>query len=163
LCTEQEYGDFVLELEFLVDRELNSGVQIRSQCFDEERMISVPGANGPQTLQIPAGRVHGYQVEIDPSDRAFTGGIYDEGRRGWLFNLEGRDAARRAFRQGDWNRLRVVAAGPSLKTWLNDVPAADLYDELTPRGFIALQVHGVRDRAEPLYVRWRNIRLQTQE
>ncbi len=79
LCTEQDYGDFLLEVEFKVDPKLNSGIQIRSQVFDEAKEIEHDG----KVLKIPAGRVHGYQVEIDPSDRAWTGGIYDEGRRGW--------------------------------------------------------------------------------
>jgi Domain of Unknown Function (DUF1080) len=156
LCTEKEYGDFILELEFKVDPKLNSGVQIRSQCFDQPSEIEAAG----KTIKIPAGRVHGYQVEIDPSDRAWTCGIYDEGRRGWLNDLKQNEPARKAFRPGAWNKMRVECRGDSLKTWLNDVPAADLKDAMTPRGFIALQVHGVHDRAEPLEVRWRNIRIQ---
>jgi len=143
LCTERIFGDFELELEFKVDPRLNSGVQIRSN--------SVPGYRD--------GVVHGYQVEIDPSERSWTGGIYDESRRGWLFSLEGKEAARQAFRQGQWNKLRVVAAGDSLKTWVNDVPAADLADALTRTGFIALQVHATQE-TEPLEVRWRNIRVR---
>ena len=156
LCTEKDYGDFILELEFKVDSKLNSGVQIRSECFDEPREIERDGKKS----KIPAGRVHGYQVEIDPSDRAWSGGIYDEGRRGWLNDLKNNDAARKAFKGGAWNKFRVECRGDSIKTWLNGVPAADLKDNLTPRGFIALQVHGVGDRTEPLEVRWRNIRLQ---
>jgi hypothetical protein len=157
LCTEQDYGDFILEVEFKVDPRLNSGIQIRSQCFDEPKEIE---ANG-KTIKVPAGRVHGYQVEIDPSDRAWTGGIYDEGRRGWLNDLKGNDPARKAFRQGEWNKFRIECRGDSIKTWLNDVPAADLKDGMTPKGFIALQVHGVGDKTDPLEVRWRNIRIQT--
>lgn len=156
LCTDRDYGDFVLELEFQVAPQLNSGVQIRSQVFDEARTIEHEGK--PKT--IPAGRVHGYQVEIDPSDRAWTGGIYDEGRRGWLNDLSQNEPARRAFRPGEWNQFRIECRGDSLKTWLNGVPAADLRDRMTPSGFIALQVHGVGPRTEPLEVRWRNIRLQ---
>src|SRR5262245_26967706 len=84
LCTKRDYADFALELEFKVDPGLNSGVQVRSQCFDEPRALELDG----KTIKVPAGRVHGYQVEIDPTARAWTGGIYDEGRRGWLVNLE---------------------------------------------------------------------------
>lgn len=155
LCTARDFTNFVLELEFKVATNLNSGIQIRSECFDEPRRVEIEG----RSYQIPAGRVHGYQIEIDPSDRAWTGGIYDEGRRGWLNDLKENEAARRAFRQGEWNKLRVEARGPSIRTWLNDVPAADLKDSVTPAGFIALQVHGVGNRTDPLEVRWRNIRL----
>ncbi len=143
LCTEEEYGDFVLELEFRVDPRLNSGVQIRS--------LSDP--------DYKEGRVYGYQVEIDPSDRAWTGGIYDEARRGWLSPLSANPKARLAFRQGEWNRFRVVALGPRIRTYINGVPAAELEDSETDRGFIALQVHGVGNLEEPLEVRFRGVRL----
>jgi hypothetical protein len=155
LCTQRDFTNFVLELEFKVATNLNSGIQIRSQCFDQPRELKI----GDRTIQIPAGRVHGYQIEIDPSDRAWTAGIYDEGRRGWLSDLKENEAARKAFRQGEWNRLRIEARGSSIKTWLNGIPAASLTDDMTPSGFIALQVHGVGDRTEPLQVRWRNLRL----
>jgi hypothetical protein len=156
LCTKKNYGDFILELEFKVDPTLNSGVQIRSQCFDEPRTVELGG----KKYKIPAGRVHGYQVEIDPSARAWTGGIYDEGRRGWLNDLKNNEPARRAFRQNEWNKFRIECRGDSIKTRLNGVPAADLKDSVTPSGFIALQVHAVKDPKEPLEVRFRNLRIK---
>jgi hypothetical protein len=167
LCTEQDYGNFVLELEFKVDPKLNSGVQVRSQCFDKETVCTdrngqpLKNAKG-QELKAGPGRVHGYQVEIDPSARAYSGGIYDEGRRGWLFDLKTRPEAQRAFRQGEWNKFRIECRGDSIRTWLNGVAAAELKDDVTPRGFIALQVHGVgNDKTkEGIQVCWRNIRLQ---
>ena len=146
LCTQRRYGDFVLELEFKVDAELNSGVQIRGQDANER-------------IQ----RVHGYQVEIDPDvkrGRNWTGGLYDEGRRGWLADLRGNDAARQAFKPGQWNRMRVEARGDWIKTWINDVPAAELVDAADLDGFIALQVHGVGKREQPLTIAWRKLRLQ---
>jgi hypothetical protein len=156
LCTQKEYGDFILELEFKVDAGLNSGVQIRSQCFEDSREVEIGG----KKFKIPAGRVHGYQVEIDPSPRAYSGGIYDEGRRGWLADLKNNEAARKAFKPGEWNAFRIECRGNSIRTFINGVPAADLKDDVTPKGFIALQVHGVGKRTEPLEVRWRNIRIK---
>lgn len=143
LCTDAQYADFELEFEFKIDPRLNSGVQIRSH--------SIPSCND--------GRVRGYQIEIDPSPRAWTAGIYDEGRRGWLAPIDD-DAVKRAFLHNHWNRVRVVALGHSIRTWLNGVPAADLTDDLTPSGFIALQVHSVGEREEPLEVQWRRIRIR---
>ena len=167
LCTEETYGDFILELEFKVDPKLNSGVQIRSQYFEEATEAKdaegnpVLKSNGDR-IKIPAKRVHGYQVEIDPSDRSYSGGIYDESRRGWLFTLQENEAARKAFKQNEWNKFRIEARGDSIRTWINGVLAADLTDDVTPEGFIALQVHGVgKDKdKEGIQVRWRNIRLQ---
>jgi len=143
LCTEKIYGDFVLELELNVDPNLNSGIQIRSNSLKQYR----------------DGRVHGYQVEIDPSPRAYSGGIYDEARRGWLNDLKDNEPARKAFKVGQWNRYRIEAIGDSLKTWVNGVPAADLVDSHTLTGFIGLQVHSVKTD-EPLTVRWRNLRIK---
>lgn len=143
LCTEADYGDFILTLEFLVDPRLNSGIQIRS--------ASDPDLHG--------GRVRGYQVEIDPSPRSWTGGIYDESRRGWIADLTNNPEARAAFRQNEWNTMRIEAIDDRIRTWVNDVPASDLRDSMSPAGFIALQVHGVGPRVEPLEVRWRQILL----
>jgi hypothetical protein len=159
LCTKEEFGDFILEVEWKVDPKLNSGVQIRSQVFPEPTEAVIDG----KTYRFPADRVHGYQVEIDPDverGRLWSGGIYDEGRRGWLADLKDNEAARKAFKPGDWNKFRIECRGDSIKTWINGVPAADLRDAVTLKGRIALQVHGVGNRTEPLEVRWRNIRIK---
>jgi hypothetical protein len=145
LCTKKDYGNFILEIDFKVQPGMNSGVQIRSESLKTYKNY----------------RVHGYQVEIDPSARAWTGGIYDEARRGWLFKLEGDDKekARKAFKQNEWNHFRIEASGDSIKTWINGVPAADLKDNKTLKGFFGLQVHANKS-ATPLEVRWRNIRIK---
>ncbi len=141
LCTVANYGDFILELDFQVDPLLNSGVQIRSQSRPD----------------FKNGVVHGYQIEIDPAARAWTGGIYDESRRGWLVNLDRNPAAKAAFKQGEWNHFKIEAKADHIQTWLNGVAAAELRDSMTLSGFIGLQVHGVGDRKDPLKIRWRNI------
>jgi hypothetical protein len=157
LCTNKDYGDFILEVEWKVDPQLNSGIQIRSQVFDKPTEIEVEG----KKKTIPADRVHGYQVEIDPSARSYSGAIYDEARRGrFLADLANNEAARKAFKQGEWNKFRIECKGDSIKTWINDVPAVELKDDMTAKGLIALQVHGVGKREEPLEVRWRNIRIR---
>lgn len=158
LCTTKKYGDFILELEFKVDPSMNSGIQFRSNYYTQETEVEIAG----KKKKFPADRVHGYQFEIDPSARAFTGGVYDEGRRGWLFDLKNNEAARKAFKQGDWNKARIECRGDSIKTFINGVPAADFKDEMTKEGVIALQVHGIGKKTEAIgkEVMWRNIRLQ---
>ncbi|NDP20524.1 MAG: DUF1080 domain-containing protein [Paludibacter sp.] len=147
LCTEKMYGDFILELEFKVDEGLNSGVQFRSNSFKEYNN----------------GRVHGYQYEIDPSPRAWSGGIYDEGRRGWLYSLDKNPTAKTAFKAGEWNKLRIEALGTSLRTWLNGIPCANVLDDLTATGFIALQVHQIaKPEQVGKTVQWKNIRICTE-
>lgn len=147
LATKQVYGDFILELELLVDDDMNSGIQFRS--------LSKP--------DYDKGRVHGYQCEVDPSARAWSGGIYDEARRGWLYSLEYNPAAKPAFKRGEWNKYRIEAVGNSIRTWINGIPAANLVDDVTPEGFIALQVHSIGNNAahEGKSIRWRNIRVLT--
>ena len=147
LRTNQNYGDFILEFEFKVDPRLNSGVQLRSQ--------SLKSYNN--------GVVHGYQFEIDPSDRAWSGGIYDESRRGWLYPLTKNPEARKAFIQGEWNKVRIEAYGNSIRTWVNGIPCANLWDNMTPEGFIALQVHAVPKEDEGKEIAWRNIRICTED
>ena len=142
LCTEKMYGDFELEFDVKVDPALNSGVQIRS--------MSVPGYQD--------GRVHGYQIEIDPTDRGFSGGLYDEARRGWLQDLSKNDKGRSAFKNGKWNKFRVVAKGDRFQTWVNGVSCTDFRDSMSQWGFIALQVHS--HEKSGLEVRWKNVRIK---
>jgi hypothetical protein len=164
LCTEKRYGDFVLEYEYKCDNALNSGVQIRSNVFDKPTVVEFDG----KTKKIAAGRVHGYQVEIDPNkpDRMWSGGIYDEGRRGWLYpGLRGGDAkafteqGQKIYKPLEWNSIRVECRGNRIRTWLNGELRADFEDAATSEGFIALQVHGVGGNVKPLFVRWRNLKI----
>ena len=148
LGAKEEFGDFILEYEAKLDAPMNSGVQIR----------------GISSAAIMNGRVRGYQIEIDPSDRAWTGGLYDEARRGWLHPVYGPEAARKAFKMGQWNTFRVEAIGTSIRSWVNGVPVANVVDDLTAKGFIALQVHSIGNDAAKAgqTVRFRNIRIMTQ-
>ena len=154
LTTEKEYGDFKLQLDFKIDDPtFNSGVQIRSHAR--------PKGDGEV--------VYGYQIEIDPrADRAWSAGLYyeagsDKRPAGWLQDLSDNEAARKAFKLGGWNHLRIVANGRHIQSWLNGVPAADFTETddaaFSPRGFIGLQVHAVGDAKEPREVRFRNIKL----
>lgn len=137
LVSEREFADFVLEVDLKPELPGNSGIQVRSH--QDER-----------------GRVFGYQIEIDSSDRAWSGGLYDEARRAWLDDLTAEPAARAAFRRGAWNRYRIECVGPRVRTWVNGVPAADWLDPVDLQGFFALQVHSGNDTR----VRWRDLRLQ---
>ncbi|MDP2889787.1 MAG: DUF1080 domain-containing protein [Bacteroidota bacterium] len=146
LATDKDYGDFILELDLLVTDNMNSGIQFRS--------ISKP--------DIKDGRVHGYQCEVDPSARAWSGGIYDEARRGWLYTNELNPVAKLAFKMGEWNRYRIECVGSSIRTWLNGIPVAYVFDDMTSSGLIALQVHSIGKDVQPgQQIRWKNIRIKT--
>ncbi|WP_347841162.1 DUF1080 domain-containing protein [uncultured Draconibacterium sp.] len=148
LCTEKNYSDFVFEVELLVEPNMNSGIQFRS--------LSLPEYNN--------GRVHGYQCEVDPSERAWSAGIYDEARRGWLYPLDLNPDARKALKMGEWNKYRIECIGNSIRTWLNDIPVAHVIDDMTAEGFIALQVHGIGNNKEKegQQIKWRNVRIKTE-
>ena len=145
LATTASYSDFILEYSMYVDPAMNSGVQIRSGLDDEDL-------------------VQGYQVEVDPSPRRFSGGIYDERRRKWMYPLSRNEKGRNAFRNGQWNQFRVEAIGNSLRVWVNGVQTAALVDDMTAEGFIALQVHSIGDpQLAGRTVRWRDLRILTED
>ncbi len=146
LCTKKMYSDFILELEVLVAPGLNSGIQFRSNSLKEYK----------------DGRVHGYQSELDTSKRAWTGGIYDEGRRGWLYPLTVNSEGSSAFNNGVWNKVRIEAIGNTIKTFINGIQCSNLVDEITSKGFIALQVHSISDKSqEGKSIHWKNIKIVT--
>lgn len=148
LCTEKEYGNFILKLEFRFVVNGNSGVQFRSHARQ----------NGNSE------RVYGYQCEI--ADRVAIGQIYDEGRRAWGYSSKFRDLrnpndwfsadAVRPYRAKEWNSVEIQCIGPSIRTWINGISCADIMDVLDADGFIGLQVHaGGAGTLE-----WRNLRIQ---
>jgi len=148
LVTDGAYGDFILEFDVRQDvGPSNSGVQFRSES----------------TPQFENGRVHGYQAEIDPSARAWSGGVYDEANRGWLYPGELNASGTQLYQFGRWNHFRIEAIGPQIRTWIDGKPVAHLIDDAVARGFIGLQVHAVGNAGEAgRTTSWKNLRLQTQ-
>jgi len=160
LCTDQEYSDFILEFEVLLeDAELNSGVQFRSQIADQELMFWFRNAEGEyQPNKIPADRVYGYQVEIATGG---AGGVYDEARRAmmpWWPEADSKEG--KVFKIKKWNSYRIECKGDAIKTIVNGVVVSDFRDGLTRSGIIGLQVHDVGEDSTPYQVRWKNIRIQ---
>lgn len=144
LTTESQYGDFILELEVNNSDGENSGIQFRS-------VTDAPNYSG----------LTGYQLEIDPSERAWTGGIYFEGIWTWQHPPINNPACKAAWKPEDWNSLRIEAKGEVMRTFVNDTPCAYLFDEYLPRGHIGLQVHsiGANPDMAGAETRWRNIRI----
>ncbi|MDM1294171.1 DUF1080 domain-containing protein [Sphingobacterium sp. N143] len=148
LITEKEYGDFILELDIKLEGDqTNSGVQTRSHLD--------PNANDGR------GRVYGRQVEIDPSSRAWTGGIYDEARRGWLYPLDLNENAKKAYKPEAYNHIRIEAIGDELRTWVNDIPVAYVVDTIDRTGFIGLQVHSIPAELDGKKVYFKNVKIKT--
>ncbi|HEX4263127.1 MAG TPA: DUF1080 domain-containing protein [Verrucomicrobiae bacterium] len=169
LCTTKEYDNFILELDFKADPRLNSGLQIRSAYADKTVSTEWQG----KTITVHPGYVFGYQVEIDTDlkGKTFTGGIYDEHRRGSYIQpddgpkgphgISFTEWNRKITNPDDWNHLRVVAIGDHFKTYLNGVLRADFHDPMTAKGFFGLQVHNSNEKSsDGAQVRFKNIRIQ---
>ena len=137
LCTVREFKDFDLRLEFKQESNGNSGVFFHS---------FIEGFN----------KVNGWQCEVAPKNND-TGGIYESYGRGWLQQIP--DEKESVLREGEWNSLRLLVEGDHVRTWLNDVPMADLHDALigSKTGQVMLQIHDGND----IRVIWRNIRIKT--
>lgn len=151
LVTEKTYTDFIFEADFLSDGSMNSGVIFRADYDPEYR----------------DGRLFGYQADIDPTERGWTGGLYEEALRGWLVPIEDNEACRASFQQHQWNRMRIEALGNDLRIFVNDVPCARSQQDNLSDGVIGLQVHSVRPGwrfGEPgNWIKWRNIRVLTED
>ena len=140
LVSDRTFGDFVLEGEIMINEGGNSGWQVRSHR-------NVPGDRN--------SGVRGYQIEVDSSSRNWSGGFYDELRRGWIHSFAEDPSAREAFRNNEWNHYRIECDGPHVRTWVNGIACADVIDFADLQGVIAFQVHsGNCD------VRWKNLRIQ---
>lgn len=143
LITDKKYSDFLLELDVKGDLSVNSGIQVRSDVSAENK-------------------VKGYQVEVDPSERSWSGGIFEEGGRGWLYTLDYNATAKKAFKTGEWNHYKIACIGNTISTWVNGVHTAYLIDGAAQDGFIALQMEAISPEQTPgKQVRFKNIRLTT--
>jgi hypothetical protein len=157
LVTEETYADFVFEGEILLpEGQANSGFMYR--------------------CHVEPNKVFGYQAEVDGSDRRWSGGLYDEGRRGWLWPsqtgrtkvpeaLEHEEESkahfatpevRDAFKRNDWNTYRITCVGNSLRVEVNGVLVTDYEDDMDAEGPIGIQHHGEDGK---LY-RFRNLRIR---
>ena len=161
LCTDKLYGDFELQFEVkLINDELNSGVQIRSQTKELNDKEKSQGDK--------FGRVNGPQVEIEATKEkgAESGYVYGEAIGGWMTPKE-KLIPHKNFKNGKWNKYRILAKGPVIKTWVNGNQVSDLKDEEKykshPKGFIGLQVHSIKKGTGPYEVAWRNIKIKELE
>ena len=159
LCTNKLYGDFELKFEVkLINNELNSGVQIRSntKALTEEEK---------EKAGKKFGRVNGPQVEIEATkDKgAESGYVYGEACGGWMTPKE-KLKPHKYFKNGEWNQYRIVAKGPLIQTWVNGKKVSNLSDkdkfQSHPKGFIGLQVHSIKKGSGPFEVAWRNIKIK---
>ena len=135
LSTKEHYDDFELELEFKQEADGNSGVFFRST--------------------VSGTVVNGWQVEVAPPN-LHTGGIYESYGRGWLIKPD--PAKDQYLKMGSWNRMKIIANGNKVTTYLNGHEMVEILDEKigNGKGGIALQIHS----GGGIKVKWRNIKLK---
>lgn len=146
MVTEKTYSDFILEGEVkLPEGKSNSGFMFR--------------------CHVKPNRVWGYQAEVDASDRAWSGGLFDEARRQWLNPQKPNDSpsgnafrekTKGSFKRYDWNTYRIQAEGTRLRIWVNDVLCTDYTDDMDAEGYIGIQHHGEDGQV----YKFRNIRIK---
>lgn len=145
--SKQQYADFELELDVKMpesDEYSNSGVIFRADIVEHDGKRSAAG----------------YQAEVDPSKRRWSGGLYEQGTsRQWLHpvhpkrskpgdafisNLSpewGEDKLS-AYKHLQWNHYKIRAVGTEITVWVNDVLTTHVIDNKLSRGYIGIQHHG---------------------
>ena len=157
LVTEKSFKNFIFEGEVKIpEGKANSGFMFR--------------------CHVEPNKVFGYQAECDGSDRKWSGGLYDEGRREWLWPAQsGRtkdaealkhEVESKAFfakpeiagalKRTDWNQYRITCQGDKIKIELNGVLITDYKDSMDAEGPIGIQHHGEKDA---VYA-FRNLRIK---
>lgn len=157
LVTEKEYSNFVVVVDIhLPEGKANSGVMFR--------------------CHVEPNKAYGYQAECDGSDRCWSGGLYDEGRRGWVWpSKKGRTKVpeflkyeaesqahfqkpeiKGALDRNGWNRYRVECVDDHITIHLNGTKITDLKDSTDAKGFIAIQHHGEKGQT----YRFRNLMIK---
>ncbi len=157
LVTEKDYGDFVFEAEIqLPEGKANSGFMFR--CHVEKN------------------KVFGYQAEVDGSDRCWSGGLYDEGRRGWVWPSDSKrskdksmlkyeekskahfakEEVKGALKRTDWNNYRIECRGNKIQIFVNGIKTTDIVDDTDAKGPIGIQHHGEKGQT----YKFRNLRIQ---
>lgn len=157
LVTENKYSDFRVSVEIhLPEGPANSGVMFRAHVDDD----------------APNKKVYGYQAECDGSDRRWSGGFYDEARRGWIWPstqgrsldqfLEHEEASKTAFadprirnalHRNGWNHYEITCVKDLIRIEINGVETVRFRDATDASGVIGIQHHGEKGQT----YRFRNL------
>ena len=169
LHTEKKYQNFELQFDVKLDTVLNSGVQIRSNIYQNDTetvrwggRFDQEGQKDLKNIIRKAGTFWGYQIEIDPTSRAWSGAIYEEAGRGFLHTPGINQKVKSAFKPLEWNHYKIRVKDNHIQSWVNGVIIGDIYDDLNVNGYIALQLHSIgknKIRANKK-IRWKNLSLK---
>ena len=169
LHTEKKYQNFELQFDVKLDTVLNSGVQIRSNIYQNDTetvrwggRFDQEGQKDLKNIIRKAGTFWGYQIEIDPTSRAWSGAVYEEAGRGFLHTPGINQKVKSAFKPLEWNHYKIRVKDNHIQSWVNGVIIGDVYDNMTDDGYIALQLHSIgKDKIRAnKKIRWRNLSLK---
>ena len=156
LVTEQKYSNFRLSVDIhLPEGPSNSGVMFRCHVDEDAEK-----------------KVYGYQAECDGSERRWSGGLFDEARRRWIWpSTKGRSTTqfraheeesqkffaeprvRDALNRNGWNRYTIPCIDDVITIELNGVQTVRFRDAMDSSGFIGIQHHGEKGQT----YRFRNL------
>jgi hypothetical protein len=131
LRTAKPYGDFVLELDYAINKGGNSGVFFRSALTKNPAFT-------------------GYEMQIVDDygrkpTKGSTGGLYD-------VVAATKNMSKPA---GEWNQVKISAQGQHLQVWLNGEQVVNFQGSRATNGYIGLQAHDARS-----VVKFRDIRIR---
>jgi hypothetical protein len=140
LTTKEQFKDFELELEFMIDEhgKYNSGVYLRND----------PGRGGRSGYQVNIGRGQAQE---------YCAGLFTDK---WLDKGDEHDTIRKPL---DWNKLRILAKGAHVEVELNGQQVVDFTDPNPPerflqKGVIAFQTYGAEGHAG--WIKFRSVRVR---
>ncbi len=144
LTTEKKYSDFELEVEIMLPKvgPANSGIMYRCHVDKDQKKH----------------KVMGYQAECDATKRAYSGRMYDEGRRKWALLTDEQKKITKSIQAplGEWMKYRILAVGDHLQVWVNGEATTNLHDKVDSEGHIGIQHHGEKGKT----YKFRNIRIK---
>ena len=113
--SNEQYGDFVLNLEFYPDSTINSGVFVR--CINQELSFS-------DCYEINIWDLH-------PNQKNRTGSIVNRvSPLSTVYTLD------------KWNTYKIVCKENNIKAWINGIQTVDFTDDQIAEGYIGLQTLG---------------------
>ena len=140
LCTEEEFDDFELRLEFklLGGERANAGIQFRSQRIPDHH------------------EVVGYQADMGDG---WWGALYDESRRNRVLAASDLAKVDEVLKRDDWNEYVIRAEGRRIRLAINGLETVDYTepDESIPQsGKVCVQIHS----GPPSEAWYRNISIE---
>lgn len=145
LCSKRKYGDFELKFQvWLTGKNANSGVQIRSEIFDQKKFA----VKGPQCDmgQVYWASLYGEHHGGEPDKNGLP--------KGGMMKQAPPELVKKVLKEHDFNDYHIKAVGKHVTIKLNgETTVDDDFPNMPADGIIAWQLHS----GPPMVVIFRNI------